>query len=111
MNQGDIFLTDFDPSVGHEYKKERPAVIISSKKINSSHSLITVMPITSNGGSKITDDIEIRKDTENNLYKNSVIKVRNICSFDPVRFKVLIGSIDVNTLAQIKTYIKKHFDL
>lgn len=35
MQQGEIWIVEFDPSVGHEYQKTRPAIIITSnKKIN-----------------------------------------------------------------------------
>lgn len=111
MKQGDIYLTDFNPSIGHEYKKERPAIIISGDSTLKDSSLITVMPITSNTGNKGSDDIEIEKDETNKLYKNSLIKVRDIHSFDPARFKVQIGKVSEDIIAEIKSYIPKHFDL
>ncbi|MBU0577375.1 type II toxin-antitoxin system PemK/MazF family toxin [Patescibacteria group bacterium] len=111
MKQGDIYLTDFSPSKGHEYKKERPAVIISGNSILKGSSLITVMPITSNTSGKVNDNIEIKKDKANKLYKDSIIKVKDIHSFDPIRFKAKIGEVSDDILAQIKSYIPKHFNL
>ena len=32
MKQGEIWWVDFEPSVGREYKKKRPAVIITAEK-------------------------------------------------------------------------------
>jgi len=111
MKQGDIYLTDFDPSVGHEYKKERPAVVVSGNPILKNSSLITVMPITSNIDSKGSDNIKIKKDSVNKLHKTSLIKVRDLYSFDKTRFKAQIGSVSDTILKEIKTYIPKHFDL
>lgn len=111
MKQGDIYLTDFNPSKGHEYKKERPSVIISSDSTLRASSLITVMPITSNTSNKGSDDIGIQKDEVNKLYKDSLIKVRNIHSFDPGRFSVQIGQVSSEILGQIKSYLPKHFGL
>lgn len=52
---GSIWLVTFDPSVGTEIRKTRPAVIISGTPFNQ-RSKVTVLPITSavpNGSSGI----------------------------------------------------------
>jgi mRNA interferase MazF len=111
MNQGDIYITDFFPSVGREYKKERPAIVISSNNILKESPLITVMPITSNLNKSSKNDVLIKKSLTNHLLKDSLIKVRDIYSFDRKRFKAFIGKIDAYTLLKIKSYIPKHFGL
>jgi len=111
MNQGDIYITDFEPSVGHEYKKERPAVIVSGPTAISSSPLITVMPITSNIKNRRPEDISIDKDSMNKLHKDSIIRVADIHSFDRKRLKARIGVIEDNIMTKIKAYIPKHFDL
>ena len=111
MQQGDIYITDFEPSVGREYKKERPAVIVSGTTAISNSPLITVMPITSNIKNKRLDDIAIDKNSMNKLHKNSIIRVADIYSFDRKRLKARIGVIENNIMAKIKSYIPKHFDL
>lgn len=45
--QRDIVWIDFDPSLGHEIKKRRPAVVISSTPYNRSTDFVIVCPITS----------------------------------------------------------------
>lgn len=45
--QGDIVWIDFDPAKGHEIKKRRPAVIISSSAYNQATNYCIVCPITS----------------------------------------------------------------
>lgn len=111
MKQGDIYLTDFDPSVGHEYKKERPSVIVSGNSVIKGSALITVMPITSNIINKDSANIEIKKDAINKLHKDSLIKVRDIYSFDQTRFKAKIGTVSDSIMTKIKSYIPKHFAL
>ena len=32
VKQGDIIIVDFDPSVGHEQQKTRPALVVSTNK-------------------------------------------------------------------------------
>ena len=48
MNRGDVWWINFDPSVGGEIQKERPAVIISNNAANRNLNRVQVVPITSN---------------------------------------------------------------
>jgi mRNA interferase MazF len=48
MNKGDVWWINFDPSVGGEIKKERPAVIVSNNAANRNLNRVQVVPITSN---------------------------------------------------------------
>jgi mRNA-degrading endonuclease toxin of MazEF toxin-antitoxin module len=50
MKPGDIYQVDFDPSLGHEIKKRRPALVISDKKYNLKTNMPVVLPITTKGG-------------------------------------------------------------
>ncbi|MBN2307063.1 type II toxin-antitoxin system PemK/MazF family toxin [Candidatus Peregrinibacteria bacterium] len=111
MEQGDIYLTDFEPSVGREYKKERPAIIISGAAAIKNAPLITVMPITSNVNRKRPEDILISKDPANNLHKDSMIRVADIHSFDKRRLISKLGTAQKSIMQKIKDYIPKHFDL
>ena len=47
FSQGDIIEVSFDPSVGHEPAKTRPAVVLSSDQFNLMSSMTMVAPITS----------------------------------------------------------------
>lgn len=109
FRQGEIYRVNFSPSVGHEYKKERPAVIIQSDEQLRKSSLMTVMPFTSKLANRHGDDILVRKDKTNNLYADSLIKVHSIVSYDKSRFIGKIGRVSNETVAQIKAYVKKHF--
>ncbi|WP_165053903.1 MULTISPECIES: type II toxin-antitoxin system PemK/MazF family toxin [unclassified Adlercreutzia] len=46
LEQGDIIEVDFNPSVGHEPAKLRPAVVVSVFGFNARSSLVSVVPIT-----------------------------------------------------------------
>jgi mRNA interferase MazF len=46
FKRGQIWLVNFDPSYGHEYKKLRPALIIQKDKYIDSGSLLAVAPTT-----------------------------------------------------------------
>ena len=111
MKQGDIWLVKYDPSVGHEYKKERPAVIITADSIMDKSNLISVMALTGQTDKSMIDDIKVTKDNINNLFQNSIVKVYHITSFDRTRFLKPIGKISDSTLVKIKKYIIKHFGI
>ena len=46
--QGDIVFLDFNPTIGHEQKGFRPAVVISNNIFNINTKMVMVCPITSN---------------------------------------------------------------
>lgn len=117
MNQieiqyGNIYLVDFSPSIGHEFQKCRPAVVIQSNKKNQAHYLITIMPLTSNLDNFIkNEDILVNKSQQNRLYADSILKTQSIISFDRQRFIKYIGVMEQEILEKVKVYVKRHFDL
>lgn len=109
---GDIVWTDFDPSIGHEFQNKRPALVIESDIQLRKSSIVTVVPLTGNTLNNVPfDDILVLADTENNLRSDSVAKMHYITSFDYARFDKKIGKVGATILYQIKSYLKRHFDL
>jgi len=111
MSFGDIYLVYFTPSVGHEFRGERPAIIIQSNEQLVKTNLVTVMPFSSKIDKSHDDDIFVGKNVANKLFFDSLIKVHNIESFDRSRFLTKIGVADKEVMGQIKKYLIKHFDL
>ncbi|GAA2978982.1 type II toxin-antitoxin system PemK/MazF family toxin [Lentilactobacillus parakefiri] len=45
-NQQDVIYIDFDPAVGHEIRKRRPALVLSNQGYSRLTHLVVVSPIT-----------------------------------------------------------------
>ncbi len=111
LSFGDIYLTKFDPSVGREYSKIRPALVIQEENISAISPYITIMPISSRINKFKLPDIFLPKDEKNRLLNDSVIKVQQISSFDKSRFIKLIGRANSPIIRKVRGYIRKHFGL
>jgi len=112
MNQGDIWFTKFNPSVGNEYRKERPGVILTSNSLIDKVSIIAVAPLTSKTNNTVKEDLLVKKNSTNNLHKDSIIKMNYITGFDKTRrFKHKIGELKQDKVLEVKSSLKNYFNI
>ncbi len=106
FQRGQIWVVNFDPSVGHEYKKIRPALIIQQDRYIPLSSLLTVIPLSSQTAKRVELDVLIGKDAQNRLMRNSLLKTCQISSFDKSRFIKYIGTVNNKIMKLADTRIQ-----
>lgn len=109
--RGEIWLVRFDPAVGTEIKKTRPAVIISNNMANKHSHAVTVLPITARKTSQLYPfDTSLPEDTLG-LSKPSKIKCDQVRTVDKQRLPKLLGYLDPQTLLKTEEALKVHLGL
>lgn len=112
LQHGHIYFVEFDPSSGHEFQKTRPAVIISSNDLIKRSHLITCIPFTGNTSNTVDkDDVLVKKNTDNNLYCDSVLKTQHISTFDKRRVLRYVGILADSALHSLKDTIIRNYHL
>jgi len=109
FQRGQLWLVNFDPSFGHEYKKIRPALIVQHDRYIFTSTLLTIIPLSSQLAKRMVLDVVIPKGAQNRLMKDSLLKMSQISSFDKRRFIKYIGILNDEVLRQVDTQIKCFF--
>ena len=105
VKRGDIWLVNLDPTIGHEIKKSRPAIIIQNDLGNKYSPITIVAPITSQNVEKVYPiDVLLRRIL--GLEKDSKVLLNQIRAIDKKRLIKKLGRVDSETMAKIDTAIK-----
>jgi mRNA interferase MazF len=104
--RGDIYLIHFDPTVGHEIRKTRPAVIIQND-ISNQYSPITIVAAISSQFSDPPFPREVIIDVEESgLPKRSAVIVNQIRSVDRQRLGKRLGQLSASSIKRIDEAIR-----
>ena len=107
----EIYLVNFDPTIGHEVKKKRPALILSNNIHNQYSPLVTVAPLSSNTNKVYPFEVYVPKKLTG-LNENSKIMIIQLRSIDKKRLINKIGNIEDKEITnKINKAISEHFGL
>ena len=109
--RGDIYLVNFDPTVGHEVKKSRPAVIITNDINNEYSPVLTVIPLSSNITRVYPFEVLVPADSDRGLNKESKIMVNQIRTVDKKRLIKKLSTVSREIIRKVEAAIRLHFDM
>jgi mRNA interferase MazF len=110
IKRGDIFIVNFDPTVGAEVRKTRPAVVVSND-INNRHSpIVSIAPITSNITRIYSFEVEIPAGTAG-LRKRSKVMVNQTRAIDKLRLLEKKGRLSNDILSRLDSALRLHYDI
>src|SRR6266481_3546894 len=89
--RGDIYLVNFDPTVGSEMRKTRPALVIQNDIGNQYSPITIVAAITSRFDEPPYPTEVIMEPIESGLLKRSAVVLNQIRSVDRLRLVKRIG--------------------
>lgn len=105
--RGDIFVVTFDPTIGSEIKKTRPALILQNDIANEYSSTTIVAAITSHDPQDKRYPVEVFISAgEGGLDHDSLILCNQIRTIDKVRLAKKLGKVTVETMNEVDTAIE-----
>ncbi len=101
MKRGEIWWVNFEPSVGGEIQKKRPAIIVSNNSANAVLNRVQVVPITSKTQKLYPGEAAI---TLNDVPHKAMAD--QITTVSKTRFLNLVGSISESDIKAVERAIK-----
>ena len=104
--RGEVYLVNFDPTIGTEIGKTRPALIIQNDLANERSPITIVAAITSKFDDRLfPTEVQIEP-PEGGLKTTSVILLNQVLSIDRQRLAKRIGIVSPDTLTRIDRAIQ-----
>jgi mRNA interferase MazF len=98
--RGEIYLVSLDPTVGHEIRKTRPAVVIQNN-VSNRYSPITIVAAISSQFGDPPHPREIPIPPKSGLTKPWAVILNQIRSVDRKRLVKRLGAVDAATMRRV----------
>ena len=99
--RGDVYLVSFDPTVGAEIKKTRPALVVQNDVANRGSPITIVAAITSQFDLPLYPTEVLIDVPEGGLAVQSVVLLNQIRSIDTQRLARRLGRLRTETMERI----------
>lgn len=104
--RGEVWWINFDPSVGQEVKKKRPAIVISNNTSNKYLKRYQVIPLSSQTGKLYPSEAIVKF-----AGKKSKAMADQLTTVSDLRFINKAGDVTQVELAEIERIVKLQLDL
>lgn len=101
MRRGDVWWVNFDPAMGSEIQKVRPAVIVSNNACNEIMNRVQVVPLTSNVERCYPCEAYVEIDG-----RRSKAVADQLVTVSKLRFKTKMGQLSALDLESVENAIR-----
>jgi mRNA interferase MazF len=106
MKRGEVWWVEFDPAIGSEIHKTRPALILSNDAANRNLARVVVVPLSSN-----TQKIYPGEALVTVAGQSSKAMADQIMASDKLRLKSQLGSVGKADMQAVEDAIRVHLGL
>ena len=104
--RGEVYLVNFDPVIGAEIRKTRPALILQNDIANRHSPVTIVAAITSQFEEPLYPTEVVLRAGEGGATKDSVVLLNQIRTVDKRRIVRRLGAINTETMRRIERAIQ-----
>ena len=101
LRRGEVYFVNFDPTIGAEIKKTRPALILQNDIANMYSPITIVAAITSKSDEQLYPTEVPIESPEGGMIRDSVVLLNQIRSIDKTRLVKRLGLLKPDTMQKV----------
>src|ERR1044072_415626 len=106
MNRGEVWWIRFNPSIGGEIQKTRPAIILSNDRSNKYLNRVQVVPLTSKVDRLYPSEVFVTLED-----KKAKALADQLTTVSKLRFVNLMDKLSDSDLRAVESAVKRQLDL